>query len=61
MLRNHDEQGDGEQANETENREGGDNDRRDGTNRDVEVGAGMFVFADEGPPSDDEELGDEDR
>ncbi|KAL6732249.1 hypothetical protein Aduo_003027 [Ancylostoma duodenale] len=59
--RNHDEQRDGEQANETEHREGGDNERRDETNRDVEVGAGMFVFADEGPPSDDEELGDEDR
>ncbi|RCN38997.1 hypothetical protein ANCCAN_15090 [Ancylostoma caninum] len=59
--KNHDEQRDGEQANETEHREGGDNERRDETNRDVEVGAGMFVFADEGPPSDDEELGDEDR
>ncbi|KAK5978614.1 Protein-L-isoaspartate(D-aspartate) O-methyltransferase [Trichostrongylus colubriformis] len=31
------------------------------TDRDFDFGAGMFVFADEGPPSDDEELDDDDR
>ncbi|KAK6731546.1 hypothetical protein RB195_007790 [Necator americanus] len=59
--RNRDERRDHEEAEDTENHEGVDNDRHEDTNRDVEVGAGMFVFADEGPPSDDEELGEEDR
>ncbi|XGW23591.1 hypothetical protein V3C99_005652 [Haemonchus contortus] len=31
------------------------------TDRDFDFGAGMFVFADEGPPADDEELDDDDR
>ncbi|VDK58991.1 unnamed protein product [Cylicostephanus goldi] len=46
---------------EHELHEGGDNDRPDEAARDVDVGAGMFVFADEGAPSDDEELGEDDR
>ncbi|KAJ1370083.1 hypothetical protein KIN20_031732 [Parelaphostrongylus tenuis] len=35
--------------------------RHDEADRDADIRTGMFVFADEGPPSDDEELGDENR
>uniref|UniRef100_A0A0K0CTE4 PI3K/PI4K domain-containing protein n=1 Tax=Angiostrongylus cantonensis TaxID=6313 RepID=A0A0K0CTE4_ANGCA len=46
---------------QVEDQEGRFEPRHGEEDRDADIRTGMFVFADEGPPSDDEELGEENR